>query len=95
MIPGGWELIVIVLVVVLLFGSKKLPELARSIGKAGKAFKDETQGMRGEDKDTTAQQSAPVQANTQLPAAPPAPQPAAPTAQAGHQPAAPRPDTVS
>ena len=27
--PGGWELILIVLVIMLLFGAKKLPELAR------------------------------------------------------------------
>ncbi len=36
---GPWELVIIGLVVVLLFGAKKLPELARSMGKASSEFK--------------------------------------------------------
>jgi sec-independent protein translocase protein TatA len=36
---GHGEIIVIVLIVLLLFGSKKLPELARSIGKSLGEFK--------------------------------------------------------
>ncbi len=36
---GGQELLVILLIVLLLFGSSKLPELARSLGKARKEFK--------------------------------------------------------
>ena len=47
--PGGWELIVIVLVIVLLFGAKKLPELARGSGQALRIFKDETKGLRTDD----------------------------------------------
>ncbi len=47
--PGGWELIVIVLVVVLLFGARKLPELARGTGQALRIFKDETKGLRDDD----------------------------------------------
>jgi sec-independent protein translocase protein TatA len=37
---GMPELIVIVLVVLLLFGGKKIPELMRGLGKGGKSFKD-------------------------------------------------------
>lgn len=37
--PGGWELIVILLIFVLLFGAKKLPELGSSVGKSIKNFK--------------------------------------------------------
>lgn len=37
--PGGSEWIVIFLIVLLLFGSKKVPELARSIGKAKLEYK--------------------------------------------------------
>jgi sec-independent protein translocase protein TatA len=34
----GWELLLVIAVVVLLFGSSKLPKLARSIGQARKEF---------------------------------------------------------
>lgn len=37
--PGGPELIIILLVFVLLFGAKKLPELGSSVGKSIKNFK--------------------------------------------------------
>jgi sec-independent protein translocase protein TatA len=50
-IPGGWELIVVVLVVILLFGAKKLPELARGTGQALRIFKDETKGLTSHDDD--------------------------------------------
>ncbi len=41
---GTWEIIVIVLVVLLLFGGKKIPEFMRGMGKGVKSFKD---GMNG------------------------------------------------
>jgi sec-independent protein translocase protein TatA len=44
--PSGYELIVILLVVVLLFGGKKIPELMRGLGKGVKEFKS---GMAGAD----------------------------------------------
>ena len=37
---GGWEIIVIALLVLLLFGGKKIPELMRGLGKGVKNFKD-------------------------------------------------------
>ncbi len=36
---GTWELIVIVLVILLLFGGKKIPELMRGLGKGVQEFK--------------------------------------------------------
>jgi sec-independent protein translocase protein TatA len=39
MIPGGWELILILVVVLLLFGSTRLPQLARGMGKSISEFK--------------------------------------------------------
>lgn len=39
---SAWELVAIVLVVLLLFGGKKIPELMRGLGKGVKSFK---QGM--------------------------------------------------
>jgi sec-independent protein translocase protein TatA len=48
-----WHLIILVLVVVLLFGAKRLPDAARSIGKSMKIFKAETKDLVGDkDKDT-------------------------------------------
>lgn len=47
--PGGWELVLIVLVILLLFGAKKLPELARGSGRALRIFKAETKGLVDED----------------------------------------------
>ena len=38
-LPGGTELILIFFVIILLFGAKKLPELARSLGKSLNEFK--------------------------------------------------------
>ena len=37
--PGGWGIILIVLVGLLFFGGKKIPELMRGLGKGVKSFK--------------------------------------------------------
>ena len=39
--PGGQELLIILAIVVLLFGAKKIPELAKGLGKGIKNFKSE------------------------------------------------------
>ncbi len=39
--PGGTELLIVLAIVVLLFGAKKIPELAKGMGKGIKNFKDE------------------------------------------------------
>ena len=36
--PGGWEMVAIVFVILLLFGGKKIPELAKGLGKGIKEF---------------------------------------------------------
>jgi len=38
-LPGSTELIIILVIILLLFGAKKLPEMARSIGKSSGEFK--------------------------------------------------------
>lgn len=45
-LPGHWEILLIVLVILLLFGGKKLPELARGLGRGMRSFKQELQGMK-------------------------------------------------
>jgi sec-independent protein translocase protein TatA len=41
---GTWEIILILAVVLLLFGGKKIPELMRGLGKGMKEFKDASKG---------------------------------------------------
>lgn len=50
---GTQELILILLVVILLFGASKLPDLARGSGRALRIFKAETKGLMDDDADTT------------------------------------------
>jgi len=50
---GPTEIILILLVLVLLFGAKKLPELARGSGRALRIFKAETKGLMDDDDDKT------------------------------------------
>ena len=37
---GTWELVLIILVIVLIFGGKKIPELMKGVGKGVKSFKE-------------------------------------------------------
>ena len=50
--PGGWEMVVIALVILLLFGAKKLPELAKGLGQGIREFKGAVDGVKNEVKDT-------------------------------------------
>ena len=42
---GTAEILVILLIVLLVFGAKRIPELARSLGKASREFKDARDGV--------------------------------------------------
>ncbi|MFF4758054.1 Sec-independent protein translocase subunit TatA [Streptomyces sp. NPDC001292] len=53
-----WHLVLLVLVIVLVFGSKKLPDMARSLGKSARILKSEAKAMKDEAKSTTASGSA-------------------------------------
>ena len=48
---GIWEWVIILLVVLLLFGGKKIPELMKGVGKGVKSFKDGMNGVEDEVKD--------------------------------------------
>ena len=41
---GGWEILLLLAVVLLLFGAKRLPELAKGLGKSIKEFKKASDG---------------------------------------------------
>ncbi|WP_051798394.1 Sec-independent protein translocase subunit TatA [Catenuloplanes japonicus] len=45
-----WHIIVLVIVVVLLFGAKRLPDMARSLGRSMRILKAETKGLMDDDK---------------------------------------------
>lgn len=49
--PGGSEWILIVIVVLLMFGGKKIPELMRGIGKGMREFKDAKDNVKNEIED--------------------------------------------
>ncbi|MFB6960704.1 MULTISPECIES: Sec-independent protein translocase subunit TatA [unclassified Streptomyces] len=53
-----WHLVLLVLVIVLVFGSKKLPDMARSLGKSARILKSEAKAMKDEAKSNTAANSA-------------------------------------
>ncbi|GAA0891386.1 hypothetical protein GCM10009122_10650 [Fulvivirga kasyanovii] len=44
--PGGWEWVIIILVVLIFFGAKKIPELARGLGRGIREFKDATKEIK-------------------------------------------------
>jgi sec-independent protein translocase protein TatA len=54
---GGWEIVLILAVVLILFGAKKLPELAKGLGQGIKEFKKATSEVR--DEITTAMDETP------------------------------------
>ena len=47
-IIGGWEIVLILAVVLILFGAKKLPELAKGLGQGIKEFKKATREVTDE-----------------------------------------------
>lgn len=64
---GKPEILILLIVILVLFGAKRLPGAARSLGQSMRIFKAETKGLRSDDDAVT----------TPAPAAPPVP----PTAQ--------------
>ena len=60
-----WHWMILIAVVVLLFGSKRLPDAARSLGKSMRIFKSEVKELQDEGKTDTP--STPAQPPTQVP----------------------------
>jgi sec-independent protein translocase protein TatA len=68
------HLVIILLVIVVLFGAKKLPSAARGIGQSLRIFKAEMGAKDGQAEDSTPAQPAPPQQLTQTPQQPSATQ---------------------
>ena len=49
---GGWEWVIIVLAVLVLFGAKKIPEFARGLGKGIKEFKNAKDDIKNDIEDS-------------------------------------------
>ena len=64
---GGWEWVIVIMAVLLLFGAKKIPELAKGLGTGIKEFKKATREVTDEI------QNAADQTAAQTKSAPPAP----------------------
>ncbi|MFE0047440.1 Sec-independent protein translocase subunit TatA [Streptomyces albireticuli] len=68
-----WHILVVVLVLVVLFGSKKLPDTARSLGKSMRILKSEAKALKEDDATATATTPAtPAPAAASAPATAPA-----------------------
>lgn len=75
----GWEWVIILVIVLLLFGARRLPDLARSVGRSMKIFKTEVKDLNKDAPPTpppTADPAPPVEttdpvARTGRPAGPP------------------------
>jgi sec-independent protein translocase protein TatA len=49
---GIWELLILLLVLLLVFGPKRLPEMGRQLGKGMREFKDSVSGIGKDDDDS-------------------------------------------
>ena len=70
---GGWEIVLILAVVLILFGAKKLPELAKGLGTGIKEFKKATREVT--DEISSAMDETPPQPQRRLPPTNPEPHP--------------------
>jgi sec-independent protein translocase protein TatA len=58
-----WKILIVAVVIIVLFGSRKLPDAARSLGRSMRILKTEVQGMH-DDEPAAPLQGAPAQAST-------------------------------
>lgn len=58
MMPGPWELILILLIVVMVFGAKRIPEIMGGLGKGIRSFK---KSMEIDDEPSAPSQTGPVE----------------------------------
>ncbi|MFF9037066.1 Sec-independent protein translocase subunit TatA [Streptomyces sp. NPDC014892] len=64
---GPTEIILILVVIILLFGAKKLPDMARSLGKSARILKSEAKAMKSDGQDDTTA-AAPAHQHGEAPA---------------------------
>ena len=66
-----WKIAIIAILIIVLFGSRKLPDAARSLGKSMRILKTEVRGLHDDDEPATASpvQAAPAQLQATAPVA--------------------------
>lgn len=85
--PQGAEWLIILVLILLLFGAKRLPDMARSLGRSARILKSETKGLHDDsaagESDSQGHSQTPALPASQTPPAssPPAPAPGTPAAQ--------------
>ena len=72
---GATELIILLVVIMVLFGAKRLPDSARSLGRSMRILKAETKGLRDDDDDPPAHRDTTVTAEPLPPVQPVTPPP--------------------
>jgi sec-independent protein translocase protein TatA len=73
-----WHWVIVIAVFVLLFGAKKLPDAARSLGRSMRIFKSEIKEMQSDSKPDTPPAATPIASERADTAAAPAPEAAPP-----------------
>jgi sec-independent protein translocase protein TatA len=68
---GPWEILIIAVVIVLLFGARKMPAMARSLGQSMRILKAETKGMRQDEEQSSADSTGSGSSTESKPAATP------------------------
>jgi len=76
---GPWEIILVLIVALLVFGPKRLPEMGKSVGKGMREFKDSLAGTGKDDDDDTKDSVVASTTVQELPPAAPPPAGTAPT----------------
>jgi sec-independent protein translocase protein TatA len=70
-----WKVLIVAVVILVLFGSKKLPDAARSLGRSMRILKTEVSSLHGDEVDPSAQAQEPATGFPQAQLAAAAPQP--------------------
>jgi sec-independent protein translocase protein TatA len=89
MLPNmkGWEWLIIVALILLLFGAKRLPDAARGLGRSLRIFKAETKGLAGDSSSDADEASIAPAAPAAAPPVAAAPQPVEISAPKAEEPA--------
>lgn len=66
---GITEIVIIALIILLLFGGKKIPELMKGLGKGVKSFKDGVNGVENEQKEGASEHTEKAEKTTDEPTA--------------------------